>query len=140
MRSVTYAVVVMLGCSAWTRVPAHEPGSEPERALTRCRAQTQAEARLSCYDAIPLASSAAQRWQGRNNTDTFAFVATANATLVMTHDDAIFVAALKDADGKLLENLHLAGPGSLKVPLRAAGEYQMSLSATGRWTAQLIEP
>lgn len=56
---------------------------------------------------------------------------------MISHDDVVLVGALKDAAGHLLENLHQAGRGSFTVPFRAAGDYQLSLSATGSWTARL---
>jgi len=44
---------------------------------------------------------------------------------------------LKDAAGHVLENLHLAGRGTLRVELPGAGDYGVALSATGNWKARL---
>lgn len=126
--------------------------ADRDEAMLRCRALTAAEARLSCYDAIVVAPSAGvaagvsaqatvppgrSTWSGRNGTEDFDFTARAGDQLLIDHDDAILVGRLKDATGKVLDNLHLAGRGSLRVDLPTAGDYGVSLSATGRWTARL---
>lgn len=115
--------------------------ADMKTALSACRAEPAEEARLACYDAIVIADAATAAplasWHGRNGTDSFAFTASAGDRLVISHDDVVLVGALKDAAGHLLENLHQAGRGSFTVPFRAAGDYQLSLSATGSWTARL---
>ncbi len=111
-----------------------------ETALSSCREQSDEQQRLRCYDAIPLSqASTADRWSGRNGTDSFTFRAQTGSRLLIDHDDAILVGALKDGDGNLLQNLHLAGRGSLRVAIREEGEYTVTLSATGNWRARLAD-
>lgn len=111
--------------------------AERDDALLRCRALTAGDARLSCYDAIVVAPPARSDWSGRNGTQDFDFTARAGDQLLIEHDDAILVGRLKDAAGHVLENLHLAGRGTLRVELPGAGDYGVALSATGNWKARL---
>ena len=111
--------------------------AERDDAFLRCRALQDGAARLNCYDAIAVVQPTASEWSGRNGTGEFAFSAHAGDELQVEHDDVILVGALKDTDGKLLENLHLAGRGTLRYKLPRAGDYVVTLSATGDWRAHL---
>ncbi len=111
--------------------------ADQDAALLHCRTLKAGEARLGCYDAIVVAPAARVEWSGRNGTDDFRFTARAGDQLVIEHSDAILVGALKDAAGNLRENLHMAGRGTLHVALRSDGDYMVTLSATGNWTARL---
>ena len=123
-----------------------------DEALLRCRALQPDDARLRCYDAIAVGSSgtsaqsvhpaqsaqsAKSTWSGRNGTDDFSFTARPGDELLIDHDDAILVGTLKDDAGNQLENLHMAGRGTLRVVPPGDGDYTVTLSATGNWTARL---
>ena len=109
-------------------------------AVAACRAETDGGARLRCYDTIPLtAATGSTQWGGRNNTDSFEVTTGGGAQLLIEHGDAILVGSLKDANGTLLQNLHLAGPGRLAVALVEPGTYTVTISATGAWSARLEE-
>lgn len=128
--SIALTVTVML--------PASAQATPIETAVSRCRAHSDEQQRLSCYDAITVTdTTAADRWSGRNGTDSFEFQASAGMRLLIDHDDAILVGALKDSDGNLLQNLHLAGRGSLRVTIPDDGDFTVTLSATGNWQARL---
>lgn len=118
-------------------VPVVAGAADQDEALLRCRALQAADARLGCYDAIPVAPPARSAWSGRNGTEDFRFTSSAGDELLIEHDDAILVGTLKDGAGTMLENLHMAGRGSLRVALPEDGDYVVTLSATGNWTARL---
>lgn len=127
------ALLLVLSCA----LPIAAVGAERDDALLHCRALSDSAARLNCYDAIAVAQPTASDWSGRNGTGEFAFSAQAGDDLQVEHDDVILVGALKDTAGKLLENLHLAGRGTLRYKFSAAGDYIVTLSATGDWRARL---
>lgn len=130
-------LLLALSCALTLGAVGGAVGAERDDALLHCRTLKDGAARLSCYDAIAVGQRAASEWSGRNGTAEFAFSAQAGDELQVEHDDAILVGALKDTAGKLLENLHLAGRGTLRYELAGAGDYVVTLSATGNWRARL---
>ncbi len=131
------AIAVLAGMNA-ALVSDTSTAATTEASVSACRTLSDQRQRLRCYDAIALSDTAsAHRWSGRNGTDSFAFRATAGTRLLIDHDDAILVGALKDSDGRLLQNLHLAGRGTLSVTIPDDGDYTVTLSATGNWQARL---
>lgn len=129
------AFVLALAC-----LPALATPRDTDTALAACRKEKSSRDRLACYDRIGIQQPDTRSWKGRNSTETLSLATQARSTLRVEHADAILVATLKDAAGNTLENLHLAGPGTLEITLPAAGSYQVTLSATGAWTARLVEP
>lgn len=137
LRALLLALSCVLPMVAVAAATGAAAGTERDDALLRCRTLQDGAARLSCYDAIAVGQRAASEWSGRNGTAEFAFSAKAGDELQVEHDDAILVGALKDTAGNLLENLHLAGRGTLRYELASAGDYVVTLSATGNWRARL---
>lgn len=129
---ITVVLIALATCAQTLATQDHA------EAITACRAITDSAKRVACYDCIPVHDdTGAHRWSGNNSTDTFALELSESAILVIRHTDAILVGTLRDKDGNTLENLHLAGAGTLRVSIRDPGKYQITVSATGAWTARL---
>ncbi len=122
----------------WCTAAMADPATLPT-ALLACRAHVDAAERLRCYDHLDPGVTAGARLlaQGHNEGQDIPLTLAAPATLWIVHDDAILVATLETPEGEILRNLHLAGPGRLRVPVTVAGDYRLRLSATGRWTVHL---
>lgn len=113
-------------------LPAAAAQSGTELARQACRAKDSDTRRPACYDRIGAIVEAARNGKGGNSTDTFVLETQAPSVRLVGQSDAILVGTLKDAAGNTLQNLHLAGQGTLQVSILAAGGFKLTVSAPAR--------
>ncbi len=110
--------------------PAPEAALRP--AFAQCRALSQEGERLRCYDRLA-AILAPPRFQGRLTMQTEPFEITAPTVLRYESDGPIFVLALKDARGEVVQNLHIGGGGSATHTIAVPGTYALQVSGSESW-------
>jgi hypothetical protein len=121
--------------------------------LSACRAITDAAARLSCYDALPVPSSDVKTkpagaigddviatWTGTGTQTTRPFHADGSWEFQWKAGEGLFSAELHSARTgdyvKLLANQTGAGPGSAYVP--TGGDFYVEVTALGSWSAKVV--
>jgi hypothetical protein len=103
-------------------------------ALATCRAMADQTQRLSCYDHLAgLAQGAAPRWAGRLSFQTETFTIDRPTLLRFESDGVIFVMALKDGHGEVLQNLHHAGAGEGRYLIARPGSYSLQINGAEGW-------
>ncbi len=119
--------------------PALDPGAEPglRAAFARCRAVEEEQERLRCYDRLA-ARLAPPRFQGRLTQQTDSFAITAPTVLRYESDGPIFVMYLKDAQGGVVQNLHIGGGGSATYLIDTPGTYSLQISGSESWRVWLL--
>lgn len=129
-------LVAGLAALALTGAAAAADGFD-DRFLT-CRAIGDPAARLACFDALPSPRPEfLAEFRGAGSKVTPAFDITSAALLSFTSDDAIFVAYLLDAQGAVVQNLHLGGATSGNFLIREPGRYSLQINASGGWHVEL---
>lgn len=88
--------------------------------------------RLACYDRLA-AILVPPRFQGRLTVQTEPFEAPAGTVIRYESDGPIFVMYLKDAQGGIVQNLHIGGGGSATYTIETPGTYSLQISGSETW-------
>lgn len=108
-----------------------------ERVLS-CREIKKDNERLSCYDEAAVRLTR-PRFQGRLGLQTDKFELKSPHKLIYKSYGVIFVLYLKDADGNVLQNLHVGGGGEGSYTIKSAGTYSLKIHGSAAW-AIWLEP
>ncbi|MCE4222967.1 hypothetical protein HCU64_04320 [Methylobacterium sp. C25] len=133
MRAATVSLlglVVVLGGDAF----ANDPGADANvrHAFAKCRAVEDDHDRLRCYDKLTNLLTP-PRWQGRLTAQTENFEISAPTVLRYESDGPIFVMYLKDAQGGIVQNLHIGGGGTSTYLIEKPGTYSLQVSGSETW-------
>lgn len=112
--------------------------SDTRKRMQHCRAMKKDQARLACYDeaAVRLTKP---RFQGRLGLQTDKFELNSPHKLIYKSYGVIFVLYLKDADGNVLQNLHVGGGGEGSYSIKSPGTYSLKIHGSAAW-AIWLEP
>lgn len=105
-------------------------------ALTACRSINNAGKRLACYDAAVL-NLTAPNFEGRLSLSTETFEILVPTRLRFQSDGVIFVLYLKDAQGEVLQNLHIGGGGEDTYLIETPGTYSLQINGSESWRVWL---
>jgi len=111
---------------------AAEASADVRTAFAACRALPDEGERLRCYDRLA-AILVPPRFRGRLTMQTEPFVITAPTVLRYESDGPIFVMYLKDAQGGIVQNLHIGGGGSAVYTIETPGTYSLQISGSETW-------
>lgn len=113
---------------------AAEPGAEGHvrQAFTKCRMIEDDRERVRCYDKLASMLSP-PRFQGRLTAQTEPFEITAPTMIRYESDGPIFVMYLKDAQGGIVQNLHIGGGGVATYLIEKPGTYSLQISGSESW-------
>ncbi|MGU3539808.1 hypothetical protein [Methylobacterium sp. A54F] len=92
--------------------------------------------RLRCYDRLA-GILAPPRFQGRLTAQTEPFAVQGPTVLRYESDGPIFVMYLKDAQGGIVQNLHIGGGGSATYVIETPGTYSLQVSGSETWRVWL---
>ncbi|WP_206244808.1 hypothetical protein [Novosphingobium terrae] len=106
--------------------------SDPLTDLTQCRAVAEDKARLSCFDKAA-AHITPPRWAGRLSFSTEPFEIDRPTLIRFESEGVIFVMALKDAQGEIVQNLHHAGKGEGRYLIAHPGTYSLQINGAEGW-------
>lgn len=134
-RLAAAAASLLLGAAC---TAAAEPMTEGgvRGAFGRCRALAEEAERLRCYDRLALVL-VPPRFQGRLTAQTEPFEIREPTTLRYESDGPIFVMYLKDAQGGIVQNLHIGGGGSATYVIEMPGTYSLQISGSESWRVWL---
>ena len=105
-------------------------------ALEKCRTVVQPDRRLSCYDDLdPLAilSNSQPRFAGKLSVETDVFEIDGPTVLRFQSDGAIFVLALHNEAGEIVQNLHIGGGGEDQYLIEKPGRYFLRVNGSTTW-------
>jgi hypothetical protein len=100
--------------------------------IRACRDIAQDAERLQCFD-LAVQAMDPPTYQGRLSLLTEPFELDGPAKLRFQSDGAIFVLYVKDADGTVLQNLHIGGGGEDIYRIAQAGKYRLQINGSEGW-------
>jgi hypothetical protein len=106
--------------------------SHVRQAFTACRVIEDDRERVRCYDKLATMLSP-PRFQGRLTAQTEPFEIQAPTMLRYESDGPIFVMYLKDAQGGIVQNLHIGGGGMATFLIEKPGTYSLQVSGSESW-------
>lgn len=107
--------------------------------LQGCRQIADRNERLVCFDGLASRHSP-PRYAGRHGATTDAFTIDAPQQLRYQSDGAIFVMYLRDADGRVVQNLVLHGGGEDRYRIDASGTYSLQINGSETWRIWVEAP
>jgi hypothetical protein len=119
----------MIPACLWPAAASAQDGVK--QAVASCRLIADAGGRLACYDGIAI--EAPPRWAGRLSYSTEPFEIDRPTVIRFESLGVIFVMALKDARGEVIENLHHAGTGEGRYRIAKPGTYSLQISGAEGW-------
>lgn len=105
-------------------------------AMSVCRQVSNDEERLACYDAAVLRLTP-PNFEGRLSQSTEPFEVFETTRLRFQSDGVIFVLYLKDAEGEVLQNLHIGGGGEGTHIIEIPGIYSLQINGSESWRVWL---
>lgn len=123
--------------------PLSESTADPiTDAVNDCRSIKEPASRLSCYDLLDIAAlqlSSAPKFQGKRTVKTDLFSIN-KPTIIRYHSDgAIFVLAVHNEAGDVVQNLHIGGGGEDQYLLEVPGSYYLRVNGSTTWKIWLNE-
>lgn len=107
-----------------------------EKGFEECKAIARADMRLECYDRLNLAAllkESEPRFAGKRSVKTEMFTVTEPTKIRYQSDGAIFVLAVHDLAGNVIQNLHLGGRGEDHYILEQPGDYFLRVNGSTTW-------
>lgn len=135
VRRSTSAVALVVAVSLPFSALASRDGLGEMRDCARIKSDAQ---RLACFDAAALKLSA-PKFEGRLGMTTEPFEVTGRTRLRYQSDGVIFVLYLKDANGEVLQNLHIGGGGEDSFTIEQSGTYRLQINGSEGWRVW-VEP
>lgn len=123
------ALTTVMWMNASQTAPA---ASEDMERLRSCAGHTEDAKRLACFDDA-VRDLSAPRFIGRLSETTSPFRVDGPTRLRYQSDGAIFVLYLKDANGEIVQNLHLGGGGEDDYLIERAGTYSLHINGSETW-------
>lgn len=114
-----------------------------ERAINLCRTIVQPDLRLGCYDGLDLKqldNASVPRFSGKRSVKTELFSISGPTVIRYQSDGAIFVLAIHDKAGEVVQNLHIGGSGEDQFLLEEPGEYFFRVNGSNTWKIWFDEP
>ncbi|MFD1332940.1 hypothetical protein ACFQ4O_13120 [Methylopila musalis] len=121
-----------------TLAPCAAQGEEGSAAaqIAACRTTADPAERLACYDGAA-ARMTPPTFAGRLTVQTDPFTITGPTALRYESDGPIFVLYLKDAEGQVIQNLHIGGGGSAVHLIEKPGSYSLLIAGAETWRVWL---
>ncbi len=110
----------------------HLADGSMRQAFARCRAMLEEQERLRCYDKLA-GQLSPPRFEGRLTLQTEPFEITGPTVLRYESDGPIFVMYLKDAQGGIVQNLHIGGGGIATYLIEKPGTYSLHINGSETW-------
>ena len=134
---VALVLVLLIGMPAGKVIAQDEPSIEKSfeklrRAFKACRDIEASDERVHCYDQLQVQLEP-PRFEGRLSSSTPLFSIDAPSWLRYQSDGPVFVMALKDERGEIVQNLHLGGGGEARYRIVNPGRYSLQISGTDGW-------
>ncbi|EAR62089.1 hypothetical protein [Neptuniibacter caesariensis] len=112
-------------------------------AVNECRSIKEPASRLSCYDLLDIAAlqlSSTPRFQGKRTVKTDLFSISEPAIIRYQSDGAIFVLAVHNEAGDVVQNLHIGGGGEDQYLLEEPGRYYLRVNGSTTWRIWIEQP
>lgn len=138
-RASLFALFLFL-YSGWLSASSVSP---MEKAINLCRAVVQPERRLNCYDELDLEqlkNLSVPRFSGKRSVRTDVFNITEPTLIRYQSDGAIFVLAIHNKAGEVVQNLHIGGSGEDQYLLEQPGEYFLRVNGSTTWKIWFDQP
>lgn len=117
--------------------------SPTEKAINLCRTIVQPDLRLECYDKLDLQKlkiANAPRFSGKRSVKTELFNISEPTVIRYQSDGAIFVLAIHNRAGEVVQNLHIGGSGEDSYLLESPGTYFLRVNGSTTWRIWLESP
>lgn len=114
-----------------------------EKKIDQCRLIKESSLRLECYDNLDLALLLQEnppRFAGKRSEKTELFEISEPTVLRYQSDGAIFVLAIHDKAGGVVQNLHIGGGGEDSYLLDIPGEYFLRVNGSTTWRVWFDRP
>lgn len=128
---VVLACLLSSGCASLALAENVEIGGLRE-AFKRCRTIVDPARRVGCYDAL-YTKLEQPTFKGSLAEETEPFKVEVPTMLRYQSDGAIFVMYLKDANGAVVQNLHIGGGGESTFLITKPGTYSLQISGSETW-------
>lgn len=119
-------------------------GDDPVKsAFAQCKNIDDAAARLRCYDDLvidELMATDEPRFAGKHTLKTDPFTITQPTQLRYQSDGVIFVMAVFNEQGEIIENLHIGGGGEGRYLLESPGRYYLQMNGSTTWRVWFESP
>lgn len=106
--------------------------------IQQCRQVSLSTERLNCFDELAK-RFAPPFMKGKNGAVSPVFEVDSPQLLRYRSYGVIFVLYLRDAEGNVLQNLHLGGTGEDQYLIEHAGQYTLKIDGSDRWEIWLEE-
>lgn len=107
-----------------------------ESAFSHCKGLQDNQLRLSCYDKLDikqLLESSKPSFEGKRTVKTDVFELLTPTLMRYESDGAIFVLALHDEEGGVIQNLHIGGGGTDSYLIERPGRYFLRINGSTTW-------
>ncbi|MEM0912306.1 MAG: hypothetical protein AAGJ37_15125 [Pseudomonadota bacterium] len=113
-----------------------------QRAYDNCRKLVQPNRRLDCFDNLDLNKllSNKPRFSGKHTVKTEMFTIEEPTVLRYHSDGTIFVLAIHDSSGDVIQNLHIGGGGEATYLMETPGDYFLQVNGSTTWQIWLEQP
>lgn len=128
MRSLRRAAVTM----AFAPILGPALADDADEALQHCRGFADPRTRLACYDRAAT-RFAPPRFAGKRSQTTEKFTINEPHRLRYHSDGVIFVLYVRDAQGRVVQNLHLGGGGEGSYRIAEPGTYYLQVDGSETW-------
>jgi hypothetical protein len=113
------------------------------KAFNQCKTIEDKDQRLSCYDSLvieDLMVSNEPQFSGKHTLKTELFTLTGPTQIRFQSDGSIFVMAIYNEEGDVVENLHIGGGGEDSYVLEQPGRYYLQVNGSTTWRVWLEPP
>jgi hypothetical protein len=117
--------------------------SPVEKAISFCRTIVQPDLRLGCYDDLDLQqlnNANTPRFAGKRSVKTELFTISEPTMIRYQSDGVIFVLAIHNRAGEVVQNLHIGGSGEDSYLLESPGTYFLRVNGSTTWRIWLETP
>ena len=121
-----------LASQAVARDPQDRHFDEIVHSLQKCLAEEKSAPRLACYDDIARKNTV-PRFSGKKYFKTEPFSISRPHMLRYYSEGAIFVLYLLDANGDVVQNLHVGGSGEDSYLIETPGTYALQINGSAGW-------
>lgn len=133
----------IIGFVLTSSLSAHLYADPITKAFNKCKIIEDQYQRLNCYDSLvieDLMGNNEPQFSGKHTLKTELFTLTEPTQIRFQSDGSIFVMAIYNEEGDVVENLHIGGGGEDSYILEQPGRYYLQVNGSTTWRVWLEPP